>query len=576
MKSHKEILHRLAVYVRPHWRKFSVAIAAMVVIASTEPAVAALMQPLIDGTFIQKDPGAVVLVPLALVALFFVRGVARVISSLGVTSVATHVVMALRMDLFSHLQHMPQSYMDTNATGRILSRVTYDVEQLAATASKVWLILVRDSFIIIGLLGYLFFLNWKLSLLVLITAPVIAVIIKVVSKRMRKSSRLLQESMGLLTHRLEENLKGHRLIKLFLAETQEERKFYQVVNHLRQTNLKLAVLGSANSPIVQFVIAIALALVIYFASSLKGESAMSPGEFVAFFTAMGMLFGPMRSLTGLNEPLQRGLAAADALFTLLDHPTESKQGKPLEKPFSGRVEIEGLRFQYGSAQPEVIKGLDVTINPGETLALVGSSGSGKSTLTQLLARFYEPSSGRILFDGEDIQGISLTCLRQQIAYVDQDIFLFNDSVAANIALGDAEGIDEERVLQALRHAHAEEFVAALDGGIYAQIGELGTLLSGGQRQRLALARAFYKDAPLLILDEATSALDNESERQVQAALTEVSAGRTTIIIAHRLSTIEHADRILVMDKGEIKEMGSHQQLLDQGGIYRQLYQELRS
>ncbi|WP_210397318.1 lipid A export permease/ATP-binding protein MsbA [Motiliproteus sediminis] len=573
MKTNRELLGRVAAYVKPHWAKFLVAVAAMAVVASTEPAVAAMMQPLIDGTFIDKDPNAIVMVPLMFVGLFFVRGVGRIVATLGVTAVATRVVMQLRVDLFNHIQHLPQSYMDATTTGRLLSRVTYDVEQLSSTASKVWLILVRDSLIIVGLLGYMFYINWKLSMLVLITAPVIAIIIKLVSKRMRKSSRLLQENMGSLTHRLEENLKGHRLVKLFLAEQYEESKFHGVVNNLRQNTLKLVVLGAANSPVVQFVIAIALASVIYFAATLEGDAAMSPGQFVSFFTAMGMLFAPMRSLTSVNEPLQRGMAAAETLFNLLDQPAEPSSGRELPAPFSGRVTIRDLEFSYGEEQP-VLRGINVELQPGETLALVGSSGSGKSTLTQLIARFYQPTGGSILFDGEDIQQLSLPAVRGQIAYVDQEVFLFNDSVAANVAYGDPNGIDEQRVRDALRHAHAEDFVNAMEGGIYADVGEQGGMLSGGQRQRLALARAFYKDAPLLILDEATSALDNESERQVQAALQEICEGRTTIIIAHRLSTIEHADRILVMDQGEVKETGSHQELLALDGIYRQLYREM--
>ncbi|MEH6822365.1 MAG: lipid A export permease/ATP-binding protein MsbA [Motiliproteus sp.] len=574
MRSNKELLGRLFIYIKPHWSRFLIAIAAMAVVAATEPAVAAMMQPLIDGTFIDKDPNAIIMVPLTFVGLFFIRGVGRVIATLGISSVATRVVMQLRIDLFNHVQRLPQAYMDAHTTGQLLSKITYDVEQLSATASKVWLVVVRDSLVIVGLLGYLFYLNWKLTLLVLITAPVIALIIKVVSKRMRKSSRLMQKNMGLLTHRLEESLKGHRLVKLFLAERQEEAKLYRVVNTLRQNTFKLTMIGAANSPVVQFVIALSLAGVIYFAASLEGGSAMSPGQFVAFFTAMGMLFAPMRSLTSVNEPFQRGMAAAETLFTLLDHPIEPETGDAFAQPLKGHIKIDDLCFRYLADQELVLKHLSVELQPGETLALVGSSGSGKSTLTQLLTRFYEPSAGQVLFDGVDIQTLNLASLRDQIAYVDQDVFLFNDTVAANVAFGDPDGIDLERVKQALIHAHAEEFVSKLDGGILAEVGEQGGLLSGGQRQRLALARAFYKDAPLLILDEATSALDNESERQVQAALETLCQGRTTIIIAHRLSTIEHADRILVMDKGEVKEMGSHQQLLAKNGIYRQLYQEM--
>ena len=572
--SNREIIRRLFQYVRQHWGKFLIAISATAVVASTEPAMAALMEPLIDGTFNAKDPDMIVWVPLGLVAIFFVRGVARIISALGVASVATQVVMQLRVDLYRHIQLLPQAFMDQQASGKLLSKVTYDVEQLSATASQVWLVLVRDSMIVVGLLGYLIYLNWRLTLMVLITVPLIAWIIKIVSKRMRKSSSALQGDMGQLTHRLEESIKGHKLIKLYGAEQQEADKFFGVVNSLRRNNLKLIMVGAANSPIIQQVLSIALASVVYVAASLEGDAAMTTGQFVAFFTAMGMLLGPMRSLAGVNEQLQRGLAAADSVFQLLDQPVEQDSGSRKLENFSGHLQINNLDFAYADGQPDVLKGINLEIKPGETIAFVGASGSGKTTLTQLLPRFYEIDRGEILLDGIDSREIELTSLRTQIAYVDQEVMLFDESVADNIAFGKAGEIDPQQLEQALKHAHASPFVDKMEGGSDSKVGEQGSLLSGGQRQRLALARAFYKDAPLLILDEATSALDNESERQVQAALEELCEGRTTLVIAHRLSTIEKADRIVVMSQGEIVESGTHQQLLDADGEYRKLYREL--
>ena len=533
---------------------------------------AALMEPLIDGTFNAKDPEAIIWVPLTLIGIFFVRGVARVLSALGITAVATQVVMQIRLDLFQHIQQLPQSFMDQQASGKLLSKVTYDVEQLSATASQVWMVLVRDSFIVIGLMGWMFYLNWKLTCVVLLVAPVIAVIIKYVSRRMRMSSQALQGDMGRLTHRLEENIKGHKLVKLYGAERQEHGKFFNVVNSLRRNNLKLIMVGAANSPIIQQVLAIVLAAVIYLAATLEGG--MSTGQFVSFFTAMGMLLGPMRSLTGVNEQLQRGLAAADSVFQLMDQPIEPDSGTRELTDFSGHLQIKGLSFRYGEEQPDVLKQINLEIQPGETVAFVGASGSGKTTLTQLLPRFYEIQQGQILLDGIDNREITLSSLRSQIAYVDQEVLLFDESVAENIAFGSTEQVDSERLQQALKHAHAEGFVGSLEQGADSGVGEGGSLLSGGQRQRLALARAFYKDAPLLILDEATSALDNESERMVQAALEELCEGRTTLVIAHRLSTIEKADRIVVMAEGEIVETGSHQELLDADGVYRQLYREM--
>lgn len=535
---------------------------------------AAIMEPLIDGTFNAKDPDAIIWVPLALVAIFFVRGVARVLSALGITAVATQVVMHLRLDLFRHIQQLPQSFMDQQATGKLLSKVTYDVEQLSSTASQVWMVLVRDSLIVIGLLGYLFYLNWRLSLIVVLITPVIAIIIKVVSKRMRNSSRSLQKDMGQLTHRLEESIKGHKLIKLYGAEQQESDKFFEVVNSLRRNNFKLIMIAAANSPIIQQVLSIALATVVYVAASLEGDASMTTGQFVSFFTAMGMLLGPMRSLTGVNEQLQRGLAAADSVFQLFDEAREQDSGTEQLNQFSGHLVIKDLCFSYGAELPNALQNINLEIQPGETIAFVGASGSGKTTLTQLLPRFYEIQQGQILLDGIDSRNIKLDSLRSQIAYVDQEVLLFDESVADNIAFGGAPNADLERLQTALKHAHAQTFVGQMAQGVDSKVGEQGSLLSGGQRQRLALARAFYKDAPLLILDEATSALDNESERQVQAALDELCQGRTTLVIAHRLSTIEKADRIVVMAEGEIIETGSHQQLLNNDGIYRQLYKEM--
>ncbi|MEH6649123.1 MAG: lipid A export permease/ATP-binding protein MsbA [Motiliproteus sp.] len=570
----KVILARLFSYVRQHWGKFSIAIGCTAVVAATEPAMAALMEPLIDGSFNSKDPQAIIWVPLALIGIFFVRGVARVLSALGITAVATQVVMQLRIDLYHHLQQLPQSFMDQQATGKLLSKVTYDVEQLSSTASQVWMILVRDTLIVIGLLGYLFYLNWRLSLVLIVLAPVIAIIIKVVSKRMRSSSKALQSDMGQLTHRLEESIKGHKLIKLYGAEQQENKKFFNVVNSLRRNNFKLKMIAAANSPIIQQVLSIALASVVYLAASMEGDASMTTGQFVSFFTAMGMLLGPMRSLTGVNEQLQRGLAAADSVFQLMDERSEQDTGTEELTRFSGHLVIKDLSFSYNEALPNALNNINLEIQPGETIAFVGASGSGKTTLTQLLPRFYEIQQGQILFDGIDSSTIKLDSLRSQIAYVDQEVLLFDESVADNVAFGGDPELDPERLQTALQHAHAQGFVEQLECGVDSKVGEQGSLLSGGQRQRLALARAFYKDAPLLILDEATSALDNESERQVQAALEELCQGRTTLVIAHRLSTIEKADRIVVMSDGEIIETGNHQQLLDHGGLYRDLYQEM--
>lgn len=570
----KALIKRLFTYVWPHWIKFAVAIIAMAVVAATEPAVAAMMEPLIDGTFIDRDPETIIMVPLMMVGIFFIRGVARVLSTVGIASVATHVVMQVRLDLYRHIQQLPQSFMDANRSGALLSKMTFEVEQLSAMASQVWLTLVRDTLVVVGLLGYLFYVSWQLTLVVLLSGPIIALIIKVVNTKLRASSRTLQEGMGTITHRIEESLRGHRLIKLYQAETQEFGKFSEVSNKLRVAYFKRTVVGGANSPLVQFVVSIALAFVVYFAANLEGESAMSPGQFIAFFTAMGMLFSPIRSLTSLNEPIQRGLVACDSIFKLMDTLAENDTGTKQLTDFKGNISISELSFSYQGSESQALSELNLQIKAGETVALVGASGSGKSTLIQLLPRFYDPQQGQIQFDGIDSRQFSLASIRDQIAYVDQEVMLFDESVAMNVAFGSAV-IDPVRVKQALNRAHAMEFVELLEGGIDAPVGEQGTMLSGGQRQRLALARAFYKDAPLLILDEATSALDNESERKVQVALEQLCENRTTIIVAHRLSTVEKADRIVVMQEGRIVEVGSHDALMVKNGAYRNLYRELQ-
>lgn len=570
----KAILKRLFQYVKPHGFKFLLAIAGMVVVALTEPAVAALMQPMIDGTFIDKDPQAIIWVPLGFIALFFVRGAGRLLAAFGLNEVATRVVMQLRVDLHKRVQSLPQSFMDETTSGHLLSKITYDVEQLASAISDVWLSIVRDSLTIIFLMSYMFYVNWQLTAMVLFAAPVIAVIIKLVSKAMRRFSKALQHDMGELTHRLEESLRGHKLIKLYQAEEQEQDKFFNVVNRLRRNKFRLAILNAANSPVIQLVVSISLAAVIYVAAVLDDGQAMSAGAFVSFFFAMGMLFSPIRSLTSVTEPFQRGMAAAESVFGLIDQYSEPNSGSKTLERFTGKLELKAVSFQYAGTEEYVLKQVSLCVQPGETVALVGASGSGKTTLTQLIPRFYDATSGAIELDGIDSRELTLTSLRKQIAYVDQEVMLFGISVAENVAYGSEETPDIDKVRAALIHAHALDFVENLEDGINTNIGEEGALLSGGQRQRLALARAFYKDAKLLILDEATSALDNESERQVQLALNKLCKGRTTIIIAHRLSTIEHADRIVVMEHGEIMEIGNHQELMDLQGAYYSLYQHL--
>jgi len=566
--SSKELYLRLLRYVFPYWRIFALGILGMVVTAATEPGLPALLKPLLDGSFVKKDPDAIRLIPLFIIGLFLIRGVSGYASSYAISWVGNKLVMDMRNLMFNKLVTMPTRYYDNTSSGTVIANIAFNINQVADAGVNVITVLVKDSVTIIGLLGLMFYQDWKLTLVALVVTPIIVLIVRVFSTRLRHMSRSAQRSMGDITHVLEETLGGHKVVKIFGGQDYERERFFDATNRIRRFNMKQTIAAAANVPLVQLVVALALSVIIYYAT-LKTD--LTVGGFVAFITAMLMLLAPIKRLTGVNESLQKGLAAAEIIFDMLDQASEPDAGTAALHGTKGELELDDVSLVYEGSEQAALDHLSLKIAPGETVALVGASGSGKTSLANLIPRFYHPTGGRILLDGQDIETIRLTDLREQIAFVSQDVVLFNDTVAANVAYGRQNQASENEIIAAAEAAHAMEFIRQMPEGLQTLVGENGVKLSGGQRQRIAIARALLKNAPILILDEATSALDTQSERHVQAALETLMQGRTTLVIAHRLSTVEKADRIVVLQKGRIVEQGKHRELLDQGGIYSQLY-----
>ena len=562
---------RLLGYVKPYWRTFAVSLLGMIVVAATEPLVPALMKPLLDGTFVNKDQAMMRMVPVVIIVIFLVRGLATFIGTYAINWVGNKLVMDLRDAMFRKLLALPTRYYDDHATGSLISKLIFDVTQVTSAATTVVTIAVRDSIVIVGLLGWLFYLNWKLTLLTLLMAPAIAYIIRAISRRMRAGSRDTQRAMGDITQVIEESVSAHKVVKLFGGQQYESGRFSEQANWVRRYAMKQASAAAANVPIVQMVAAIALAAIVYLATLQSQADETTVGGFVSFIMAMLMLTAPLKRLAGVSEYLQRGLAAAESVFALLDTAGETDSGTQAIGRAHGELQFDHVRFAYGSDGRHALQDITLHIRAGENVALVGASGSGKTTLANLVPRFYLPTGGRITLDGHDINDLKLASLRANIALVSQEVVLFNDTLAANIAYGQMREVSEAEIVAAATAAHAMEFIGDWPEGLNTLVGERGVKLSGGQRQRIAIARAILKDAPILILDEATSALDSESERHVQAALETLMRGRTTLVIAHRLSTIEKADRIVVLQKGEIVEIGTHRELLAKNGVYAQLH-----
>jgi subfamily B ATP-binding cassette protein MsbA len=569
--SSRELYRRLMRLVRPYAGLFGFAIVAMVVLAATEASIPALLKNLLDGSFVERDPRSLWLMPVLLIALFTVRGLSEFASEVALHSVANKVVMDARTQMFERLLHLPVSYYDDQTTGALISKFTYNATQVAGTTTKALISVVKDSLTVVGLVAWMLYLNWRLAALFLVVLPVIALTINAVSKRLRSLSRSQQDSMGSLTHLLDEAIGGNHEIKVFGAQPYEARRFRDAANWIRRYNMKVQVAAKAVGPVVQTIAVLVLAAIIFYAST-QSQEALTVGGFVSFFGAMALMLTPLKNLSKVNEEIQRGLAAAESIFELLDETPERDEGHVALARARGHIEFKDVRFRYSGAESEALRGIDLEIHPGETVALVGQSGSGKSTMISLIPRFYHVDSGHILLDDHDIESLRLDDLRANIALVTQNVVLFNDTIANNITYGSREQISEEQIIAAAEAAHAMEFIRKLPDGLDTLIGENGLRLSGGQRQRLSIARALLKNAPILLLDEATSALDTESERQVQAALDNLRRGRTTIVVAHRLSTIVNADRIVVMQNGSIVETGKHADLLAQGGIYSRLHQ----
>jgi subfamily B ATP-binding cassette protein MsbA len=570
-----QIYKRLLSYAWHYWPVFLLAIVGMAIVAATEAGFAWIMKPMLDGSFVEKDPTIIKWIPYGLLIIVVVRGIAGFISSYGMAHVGRNIIRDMRRQMFSQLMHLPTAYYDRSSSGQLTSKLIYDVEKVAQAATKAVTIVVRDTFTIFGLMFMMFYTSWKLALVFLFLAPVITILVVIVSKRFRRISQRIQSSMGNVTQKSQEITEGHRVIKMFGGEYSEEKHFSRINEDNRQQNMKLEATRAVSVPVSQFLGACGLAVILYFATSDEMLKVLTVGTFMQFLTASMLLLAPMKRLTMVQATVQQGIAAAQSVFKLLDEDTERNTGTKETKRANGQIEFRNVTFSYDSGKEknkgEVLKNINFTAEAGETIALVGRSGSGKSTLVSLLPRFYDVNEGQILLDGTPVQELRMENLREQIALVSQDITLFNDTITKNIAYGAMAEKSEEEITRAAEAAHAMEFIRELPDGFDTVIGDKGVLLSGGQRQRIAIARALLKNAPILILDEATSALDTESERYIQEALGDLMKHCTTLVIAHRLSTVEDADKILVLRDGKIIESGTHQELLTENGDYSALY-----
>ncbi|MCP1206414.1 lipid A ABC transporter ATP-binding protein/permease MsbA [Pantoea sp. B550] len=570
--STRQTFGRLWPMISPFRLGLLVAGVALIVNAAIDPFMLTLLKTLLDDVIGQKNPGILVWMPLVIIGLILIRGVSGYLSSYCISWVSGKVVMALRCRLFSHMMGMPVAFFDQQSTGTLLSRISYDCEQVASSSSGSLVTVVREGASILGLFVMMFYYSWQLSLILLVLAPIVSLAIRIVSRRFRHISKNMQNTMGQVTSHAEQMLKGHKEVLMFGGQQVESDRFGQVSNNMRRQGMKMVSATSLSDPIIQLLASSALAFVLYAASFPSVMATLTAGSISAVFSAMLMLMRPLKSLTNVNAQFQRGMAACQTLFAILDMEQEKDEGTRVVKRATGNIEFRDVTFTYPVAETPALQQINLTIPAGKTVALVGRSGSGKSTFASLLTRFYDIDSGEILLDGHDLRDYTLASLREQVALVSQHVHLFNDTVANNIAYARTDVFSREEIEKAAEMAHAMEFVNKMDNGLDTVIGENGVLLSGGQRQRIAIARALLRDSPILILDEATSALDTESERAIQSALETLQQNRTTLIIAHRLSTIEKADEILLVDEGEIVERGSHQQLLQQNGAYARLYQ----
>jgi|TARA_B110000259_G_scaffold84847_1_gene98960 subfamily B ATP-binding cassette protein MsbA len=564
----KALFLRIFSYAWRYKFVFAITIAATAVLSLSNTAFLAMLKKVTDEGFMQQPAGQAFVLPLMLLSLMSARGLAGLVSMYSMRWIARRVVEVLRIQAFGRLMHMPVSYFDTQSTGVMVSKLTYDAERLSSVATRTAMNVLRDVLTMVGLVAYMLYLDWRLTLIFAIVAPLMVLYLRKTTPKLRANAKKVQLAVGEMTKVSEEAISGQRIVKIFGAQDYEDQRFAKVVIDNRKLELRSARITGLNSFVIEVLAGLALSLVIYYALGR-----FSAGEFTAFMGALLMLISPIKHITAANEDFQIGLAAAQSVFEVIDAPIEVDEGKGHLEKIKGSIAFEHVSLRYEGAKRLALDDLNFTVNPGEKVALVGRSGGGKTSLVNLLPRFYELQQGSIQLDGMDVRELSLKDLRAQFSLVSQDIILFNDTIFNNIAYGVLRDTSETEVIAAAKAANAWQFIQQLPKGLQNEIGDRGVRLSGGQRQRLAIARAILKDAPILLLDEATSALDTESEQHVQAALDVLMQNRTSLVIAHRLSTIENADRILVMDKGKIVESGSHKELLKLKGYYTKLYQK---
>ncbi|MCU7937903.1 MAG: lipid A export permease/ATP-binding protein MsbA [gamma proteobacterium symbiont of Bathyaustriella thionipta] len=565
-----QVYIRLLHYVKPHWKMFVLSVLGFLLYSGSQPLLAKVMGWLTDAVYV-KDTQAVYLIPLSLLGIYLVRGIGGFIGTYFLAKVSFSIVHTLRTEMFDRLVLLPNSYYEQNNSGHLISMITFNVAQVTGAATDAIKVIVREGITVIALLVFLFYSNWQLSLTFLAIAPLIAFVVAFASKRFKRLSKKIQVTMGDITHISSEAINGYKEVKSFGGEKYEQARFLAASKKNYRQNMKMIMTSAINTPVLQMIVASALSFLVFLALSFLGD--MEPAEFISYIVAAGLLPKPIRQLSEVNSTIQKGIAAAESVFTILDEESEQDNGTYEAEVVQGRLEFKQVQFTYPQTEKIIISDLNLTIEPGQTIALVGRSGSGKSTLASLISRFYEIDKGDILLDAHSLEDYSLSSLRKQISLVTQDVTLFNDTIEKNIAYGALSQHSRDEVIQAAESAYAMEFINEQSDGIDTLVGEDGVLLSGGQRQRLAIARALLKNSPILILDEATSALDTESERKIQAALENVMQGRTTLVIAHRLSTIENADLIVVMDKGVIIEQGNHKELIEYDGFYSQLHKK---